>query len=226
MAETRILPVRNINSSACRGTLRLSCAQGGTRLEPMLRCRDAGSITLYAMLRRGRITRAEADGAGFFVAASDVAGAIILLDGTIAGAAFYGISAAERERAFTAVRMEETRRQSAQKRQSCPCAAEREEPQLSSPVSPAEPTSPQEQYQPSAVQSSAEEGDTEPKSDVGRALLERANRLFTPPDANAEPFVPRPYVRDEQPAAAPKPIPPIEQQPSCRNRCRGNSRRR
>lgn len=226
MAETRILPVRSINSSACRGTLRLSCVQGGTRLEPMLQCRKAGSVTLYAMLRRGRVTRAEADGAGYFVAASDVAGAIILIDGTIAGAAFYGITAAERERAFTAVRMEEARRQSAQKRQGCPCAAAPEEPQLSPPICPAEPTSPQEQYQPAAVQNTAEEGDAEPKSDVGRALLERANRLFTPPDANAEPFVPRPYVRDEQPAAAPMPIPPIEQQPSCRNRCRGNSRRR
>ena len=220
MAETRILPVRSINSSACRGTLRLSCVQGGTRLEPMLRCRDAAGVTLYAMLRRGRVTRAEADGAGYFVAANDVAGAIILMDGTIAGAAFYGISAAARERAFTAVRMEEARRQS------CPCTAEREEPQLLPPVGPAEPTSPQEQYQSAAAQNTAEEGDAEPKSDVGRALLERANRLFTPPDANAEPFVPRPYVRNEQPAAAPKPIPPIEQQPSCRNRCRGNSRRR
>lgn len=226
MAETRILPVRSINSSACRGTLRLSCVQGGTRLEPMLQCRKAGSVTLYAMLRRGRVTRAEADGAGFFVAASDVAGAIILIDGTIAGAAFYGITAAERERAFTAVRMEEARRQSAQKRQGCPCTAAPEEPQLSPPICPAEPTLPQEQYRPAPVQNSAEEGDAEPKSDVGRALLERANRLFTPPDANAEPFVPRPYVRDEQPAAAQKPIPPIEQQPSCRNRCRGNSRRR
>lgn len=222
MAETRILPVRSINSSACRGTLKLSCVQGGTRLEPMLRCRDAAGITLYAMLRRGRVTRAEADGAGYFVAANDVAGAIILMDGTIAGAAFYGISAAARERAFTAVRMDEARRQGEQKRQSCPCAAEREEPQLC----PAEPTAPQEQYRPAPVQNSAEDGETEPKSDVGRALLERANRLFTPPDANAEPFVPRPYVRNEQPAAAPKPIPPIEQQPSCRNRCRGNSRRR
>lgn len=226
MAETRILPVRSINSSACRGTLKLSCVQGGMRLEPMLQCRKAGSVTLYAMLRRGRVTRAEADGAGFFVAASDVAGAIILIDGMIAGAAFYGITAAERERAFTAVRMEEARRQSAQKRQGCPCAATPEEPQLSPPICPAEPTAPQEQYQPAAAQNSAEEGDAEPKSDVGRALLERANRLFTPPDANAEPFVPRPYVRDEQPAAAQKPIPPIEQQPSCRNRCRGNSRRR
>lgn len=226
MAETRILPVRSINSSACRGTLRLSCVQGGTRLEPMLQCRKAGSVTLYAMLRRGRVTRAEADGAGFFVAASDVAGAIILIDGTIAGAAFYGIGAAERERAFTAVRMEEARRQSAQKRQGCLRITAPEEPQLSPPICPAEPTSPQEQYQPAAAQNSAEEGDAEPKSDVGRALLERANRLFTPPDANAEPFVPRPYVRDEQPAAAQKPIPPIEQQPSCRNRCRGNSRRR
>ena len=226
MAETRILPVRSINSSACRGTLRLSCVQGGTRLEPMLRCRDAAGVTLYAMLRRGRVTRAEADGAGYFVAANDVAGAIILMDGTIAGAAFYGISAAARERAFTAVRMEEARRQGEQKRQSCPCTAEREEPQLLPPVGPAEPTSPQEQYQCAAAQNTAEEGDAEPKSDVGRALLERANRLFTPPDANAEPFVPRPYVRNEQPAAAPKPIPPIEQQPSCRNRCRGNSRRR
>ena len=94
------------------------------------------------------------------------------------------------------------------------------------PISPAEPTVPQEQYRPAPVQNSAEDGETEPKSDVGRALLERANRLFTPPDANAEPFVPRPYVRNEQPAAAPKPIPPIEQQPSCRNRCRGNNRRR
>ena len=178
------------------------------------------------MLRRGRVTRAEADGAGYFVAANDVAGAIILMDGTIAGAAFYGISAAARERAFTAVRMEEARRQGEQKRQSCPCAAAREEPQLLPPVGPAEPTSPQEQYRPAPVQNSAEDGETEPKSDVGRALLERANRLFTPPDANAEPFVPRPYVRNEQPAAAPKPIPPIEQQPSCRNRCRGNSRRR
>lgn len=226
MAETRILPVRSINSSACRGTLRLSCVQGGTRLEPMLRCRDAAGVTLYAMLRRGRVTRAEADAAGYFVAANDVAGAIILMDGTIAGAAFYGISAAARERAFTAVRMEEARRQGEQKRQSCPCTAEREEPQLLPPVGPAEPTSPQEQYQSAAAQNTAEEGDAEPKSDVGRALLERANRLFTPPDANAEPFVPRPYVRNEQPAAAPKPIPPIEQQPSCRNRCRGNSRRR
>lgn len=226
MAETRILPVRSINSSACRGTLKLSCVQGGMRLEPMLQCRKAGSVTLYAMLRRGRVTRAEADGAGFFVAASDVAGAIILIDGMIAGAAFYGITAAERERAFTAVRMEEARRQSAQKRQGCPCAAAREEPQLLPPVSPAEPTSPQEQLKSAPVQNSAEEGETEPKSDVGRALLERANRLFTPPDANAEPFVPRPYVRNEQPAAAPKPIPPIEQQPSCRNRCRGNSGRR
>lgn len=226
MAETRILPVRSINSSACRGTLRLSCVQGGTRLEPMLRCRDAAGVTLYAMLRRGRVTRAEADGAGYFVAANDVAGAIILMDGTIAGAAFYGISAAARERAFTAVRMEEARRQGEQKRQSCPCTAEREEPQLLPPVGPAEPTSPQEQYQSAAAQNTAEEGDAEPKSDVGRALLERANRLFTPPDANAEPFVPRPYVRNEQPAATPKPIPPIEQQPSCRNRCRGNSRRR
>lgn len=226
MAETRILPVRSINSSACRGTLRLSCVQGGTRLEPMLRCRDAAGITLYAMLRRGRVTRAEADGASYFVAANDVAGAIILMDGTIAGAAFYGISAAARERAFTAVRMEEARRQGEQKRQSCPCAAAREEPQLLPPVSPAEPTSPQEQLKSAPVQSSAEEGETGPKSDVGRALLERANRLFTPPDANAEPFVPRPYVRNEQPAAAPKPIPPIEQQPSCRNRCRGNNRRR
>lgn len=226
MAETRILPVRSINSSACRGTLKLSCVQGGTRLEPMLRCRDAAGITLYAMLRRGRVTMAEADGAGFFVAASDVAGAIILIDGTIAGAAFYGISAAARERAFTAVRMEEARRQSAQKRQGCPCTAAPEEPQLSPPICPAEPTAPQEQYQPAAAQNSAEEGETEPKSDVGRALLERANRLFTPPDANAEPFVPRPYVRNEQPAAAQKPIPPIEQQPSCRNRCRGNNRRR
>lgn len=226
MAETRILPVRSINSSACRGTLRLSCVQGGTRLEPMLRCRDAAGITLYAMLRRGRVTRAEADGAGYFVAANDVAGAIILMDGTIAGAAFYGISAAARERAFTAVRMEEARQQGEQKRQSCPCTAEREEPQLLPPVGPAEPTSPQEQLKSAPVQSSAEDGETEPKSDVGRALLERANRLFTPPDANAEPFVPRPYVRNEQPAAAPKPIPPIEQQPSCRNRCRGNSRRR
>ena len=226
MAETRILPVRSINSSACRGTLRLSCVQGGTRLEPMLRCRDAAGVTLYAMLRRGRVTRAEADGAGYFVAANDVAGAIILMDGTIAGAAFYGISAAARERAFTAVRMEEARRQGEQKRQSCPCTAEREEPQLLPPVGPAEPTSPQEQYQSAAAQNTAEEGDAEPKSDVGRALLERANRLFTPPDANAEPFVPRPYVRNEQPAAAPKPIPPIEQQHSCRNRCRGNSRRR
>ena len=226
MAETRILPVRSINSSACRGTLRLSCVQGGPRLEPMLRCRDAAGVTLYAMLRRGRVTRAEADGAGYFVAANDVAGAIILMDGTIAGAAFYGISAAARERAFTAVRMEEARRQGEQKRQSCPCTAEREEPQLLPPVGPAEPTSPQEQYQSAAAQNTAEEGDAEPKSDVGRALLERANRLFTPPDANAEPFVPRPYVRNEQPAAAPKPIPPIEQQPSCRNRCRGNSRRR
>ena len=226
MAETRILPVRSINSSACHGTLRLSCVQGGTRLEPMLRCRDAAGVTLYAMLRRGRVTRAEADGAGYFVAANDVAGAIILMDGTIAGAAFYGISAAARERAFTAVRMEEARRQGEQKRQSCPCTAEREEPQLLPPVGPAEPTSPQEQYQSAAAQNTAEEGDAEPKSDVGRALLERANRLFTPPDANAEPFVPRPYVRNEQPAAAPKPIPPIEQQPSCRNRCRGNSRRR
>lgn len=197
MAETRILPVRSINSSACRGTLKLSCVQGGTRLEPMLQCRKAGSVTLYAMLRRGRVMRADADGAGYFVAANDVAGAIILMDGTIAGAAFYGISAAARE-----------------------------EPQLSPPISPAEPTSPQEQYRPAPVQNSAEDGETEPKSDVGRALLERANRLFTPPDANAEPFVPRPYVRNEQPAAAPKPIPPIEQQPSCRNRCRGNSRRR
>lgn len=227
MAETRILPVRSINSSACRGTLKLSCVQGGTRLEPMLQCRKAGSVTLYAMLRRGRVTRAEADGAGYFVAASDVAGAIILMDGTIAGAAFYGISAAARERAFTAVRMEEARRQGEQKRQSCPCAAAREEPQLLPPVGPAEPTSPQEQYRrPAPVQNSAEEGETGPKSDVGRALLERANRLFTPPDANAEPFVPRPYVRNEQPAAAQKPIPPIEQQPSCRNRCRGNNRRR
>lgn len=226
MAETRILPVRSINSSACRGTLKLSCVQGGTRLEPMLQCRKAGSVTLYAMLRRGRVTRAEADGAGFFVAASDVAGAIILIDGTIVGAAFYGITAAERERAFTAVRMEEARRQSAQKRQGCPCTAAPEEPQLLPPICPAEPTSPQEQYQPAPVQNSADEGETEPKSDVGRALLERANRLFTPPDANAEPFVPRPYVRDEQPAAAQKPIPPIEQQPSCRNRCRGNNRRR
>lgn len=226
MAETRILPVRSINSSACRGTLRLSCVQGGTRLEPMLRCRDAAGVTLYAMLRRGRVTRAEADGAGYFVAANDVAGAIILMDGTIAGAAFYGISAAARERAFTAVRMEEARRQGEQKRQSCPCTAEREEPQLLPPVGPAEPTSPQEQYQSAAAQNTAEEGDAEPKSDVGRALLERANRLFTPPDANAEPFVPRPYVRGEQPAAAQKPIPPIEQQPSCRNRCRGNNRRR
>lgn len=226
MAETRILPVRSINSSACRGTLRLSCVQGGTRLEPMLQCRKAGSATLYAMLRRGRVTRAEADGAGFFVAASDVAGAIILMDGTIAGAAFYGITAAERERAFTAVRIEEARRQSAQKRQGCPCAAAPEEPQLSPPICPAEPTSPREQYRPAPVQNSAEDGETEPKSDVGRALLERANRLFTPPDANAEPFVPRPYVRNEQPAAASKPIPPIEQQSSCRNRCRGNSRRR
>ena len=111
MAETRILPVRSINSSACRGTLRLSCVQGGTRLEPMLQCRKAGSVTLYAMLRRGRVMRADADGAGYFVAANDVAGAIILMDGTIAGAAFYGISAAARERAFTAVRMEEARRQ-------------------------------------------------------------------------------------------------------------------
>ncbi len=228
MAVSRILPVRNINSSACRGTLKLSCTQGGTRLEPMLQCRNAGSITLYAMLRRGRVMRADADGAGFFVAANDVAGAIILLDGTIAGAAFYGISAAERERAFTAVRMEEARRQSEQKRQSRPCTAEREEPQLSPPVSPAEPTARQEQCQPAAAQNSAEDGETEPRSDVGRALLERANRLFTPPDANAEPFVPRPYVRDEQPAApaAPKPIPPIEQQPSYRPRCRGNNRRR
>ena len=226
MAETRILPVRSINSSACRGTLRLSCVQGGTRLEPMLRCRDAAGITLYAMLRRGRVTRAEADGASYFVAANDVAGAIILMDGTIAGAAFYGISAAARERAFTAVRMEEARRQGEQKRQSCPCAAAPEEPQLLPPICPAEPTSPQEQLKSAPVQSSAEEGETEPKSDVGRALLERANRLFTPPDANAEPFVPRPYVRDEQPAAAPKPIPPIEQQPSYRPRCRGNSRRR
>lgn len=226
MAETRILPVRNINSSACRGTLKLSCVQGGTRLEPMLRCRDAAGITLYAMLRRGRVTRADADGAGYFVAANDVAGAIILMDGTIAGAAFYGISAAARERAFTAVRMEEARRQGEQKRQSCPCAAAREEPQLLPPVSPAEPTSPQEQLKSAPVPSSAEDGETEPKSDVGRALLERANRLFTPPDANAEPFVPRPYVRGEQPAAAQKPIPPIEQQPSCRNRCRGNNRRR
>lgn len=226
MAETRILPVRSINSSACRGTLRLSCVQGGTRLEPMLRCRDAAGITLYAMLRRGRVMRADADGAGYFVAANDVAGAIILVDGTIAGAAFYGISAAARERAFTAVRMDEAWRQGEQKRQSCPCAAEREEPQLLPPVSPAEPTSPQEQYQSAAAQNTAEDGETEPKSDVGRALLERANRLFTPPDANAEPFVPRPYVRNEQPAAAPKPIPPIEQQPSCRNRCRGNNRRR
>lgn len=226
MAETRILPVRSINSSACRGTLRLSCVQGGTRLEPMLRCRDAAGITLYAMLRRGRVTRAEADGASYFVAANDVAGAIILMDGTIAGAAFYGISAAARERAFTAVRMEEARRQGEQKRQSCPCAAAPEEPQLLPPICPAEPTSPQEQLKSAPVQSSAEEGETEPKSDVGRALLERANRLFTPPDANAEPFVPRPYVRNEQPAAAPKPIPPIEQQPSCRNRCRGNNRRR
>ena len=226
MAETRILPVRSINSSACRGTLKLSCVQGGTRLEPMLRCRDAAGITLYAMLRRGRVTRAEADGAGYFVAANDVAGAIILMDGTIAGAAFYGISAAARERAFTAVRMEEARRQGEQKRQSCPCAAAREEPQLLPPVGPAEPTSPQEQLKSAPVQSSAEEGETGPKSDVGRALLERANRLFTPPDANAEPFVPRPYVRNEQPEAAPKPIPPIEQQPSCRTRCRGNNRRR
>lgn len=145
MAETRILPVRSINSSACRGTLRLSCVQGGTRLEPMLQCRKAGSVTLYAMLRRGRVMRADADGAGYFVAANDVAGAIILLDGIIAGAAFYGISAAARERAFTAVRMEEARRQGEQKRQSCPCAAEREEPQLLPPVGPAEPTSPQEQ---------------------------------------------------------------------------------
>lgn len=226
MAASRTLPIRNINSSACRGTLKLSCAQGGTRLEPMLQYRSAGSMTLYAMLRRGRVMKAETDGAGYFVAASDVAGAIILLDGTIAGAAFYGITAVERERAFTAVRMEEARRQGEQKRQSCPCAAAPEEPQLSPPVCPAEPASPQEQYQPAAAQNSAEEGDTEPKSDVGRALLERANRLFTPPDANAEPFVPRPYVRDEQPAAAPKPIPPIEQQPSCRNHRRGNSRRR
>ena len=226
MAETRILPVRSINSSACRGTLKLSCVQGGTRLEPMLRCRDAAGITLYAMLRRGRVTRAEADGAGYFVAANDVAGAIILMDGTIAGAAFYGISAAARERAFTAVRMEEARRQGEQKRQSCPCAAAREEPQLLPPVGPAEPTSPQEQLKSAPVQSSAEDGETGPKSDVGRALLERANRLFTPPDANAEPFVPRPYVRNEQPEAAPKPIPPIEQQPSCRTRCRGNNRRR
>lgn len=226
MAETRILPVRNINSSACRGTLRLSCVQGGTRLEPMLRCRDAAGITLYAMLRRGRVMRADADGAGYFVAANDVAGAIILMDGTIAGAAFYGISAGARERAFTAVRMEEARRQGEQRRQSCPYTAAPEEPQLSPPICPAELTSPQEQLKSAPVQSSAEEGETGPKSDVGRALLERANRLFTPPDANAEPFVPRPYVRNEQPAAAPKPIPPIEQQPSCRNRCRGNNRRR
>lgn len=227
MAETRILPVRSINSSACRGTLKLSCVQGGTRLEPMLQCRKAGSVTLYAMLRRGRVMRADADGAGYFVAASDVAGAIILMDGTIAGAAFYGITAAERERAFTAVRMEEARRQSAQKRQGCLRTTAPEEPQLSPPICPAEPTAPQEQYQqPAAAQNTAEDGDAEPKSDVGRALLERANRLFTPPDANAEPFVPRPYVRGEQPAAAPKPIPPIEQQPSCRNRCRGNNRRR
>lgn len=226
MAETRILPVRSINSSACRGTLKLSCVQGGTRLEPMLQCRKAGSVTLYAMLRRGRVMRADADGAGYFVAANDVAGAIILMDGTIAGAAFYGISAAARERAFTAVRMEEARRQGEQKRQSCPCAAAREEPQLLPPVSPAEPTSPQEQLKSAPVPSSAEDGETGPKSDVGRALLERANRLFTPPDANAEPFVPRPYVRNEQPEAASKPIPPIEQQPSCRNRCRGNNRRR
>ena len=131
MAETRILPVRSINSSACRGTLRLSCVQGGTRLEPMLQCRKAGSVTLYAMLRRGRVTRAEADGAGYFVAANDVAGAIILMDGTIAGAAFYGISAAARERAFTAVRMEEARRQGEQRRQSC-----RSYRRLSAPPSP------------------------------------------------------------------------------------------
>lgn len=109
MTPSRILPIRSMNRSHCRGTLKLSGAPGGTRIELSLRGCTAAQAEAYALLRGGHVLRAESSGTGFFVAAGSVAGAIILINGTIAGAAFAGISAAEWERAFTAVRMAQSR---------------------------------------------------------------------------------------------------------------------
>ena len=250
-----------MNRSDCRGTLKLSGTSGGTRIELSLRGCTAAQAETYALLRGGRVLRAERSGTGFFVAAGSVAGAIILINGTIAGAAFAGISAAERERAFTAVRMAQSRQRSAQAEQPRRCDAapqtadsaeqgagagyaeedmfapmhaaqsRRQSAQTEQPrrydAAPQTADSAEQVYLPVAGAGYAEEGEAEPQSEVGRALLKRANRLFVPPDANAEPFVPRPYVRDEPPiSTAAAPIPPIEQQPSCRPRRCGNNRRR
>ncbi len=229
MLYSKTLPLRGVGSSPLSGTLRLSTLDRGTRLEPMLRTNICGELNVYAV-RAGSVHCAERRNGFYYVGIRGINGAIIVQNGHVIAAAFSGMSASERERAFAAVRMAEAKKIPSQQVPSSPPESRT--------AAQGEP-SPQKGYDAGTF--------FEPKSDVARALVAQANRLFTPPDANADEFIPRPYVRDDAQVPqltidpigkeAPVSCPPINArgapnrgsapQPQCRrDRCRTSGKQK
>lgn len=189
MLYSKTLPLRGVGRSSLRGTLKLISLDEGTRLEIVLPALSYDELSVYALCGSAAFY-AECRGDHYHVGIKGVNGAIIVQNTRMVAAAFSGMSALERERAFAAVRMAEAKRASARQvradRQNCPQAQGEILPKY--------------KYD-------NEFGEL--KSDVARALMARANRLFAPPDNAAEEFVPRPYV----PSAPQQAIEPIGKEP-------------
>lgn len=216
----RILPIRSVGRNGCRGTLKLTQTSSGTMLEPALPRTAAEGCAVYAVLRGGGIEHAKAEGGAYYAAAVNAAGALITKNGQITGAAFAQLSQAEREKACTAVRLAEAARAngSANAKAASPAQKQAAAPHgaaygTAAPAAPA-----------------AANNDPPLKSEIARRLAAQANRLFAPPDANAEPFMPRPYERDAAPiapASTPTPLPPANHAaPACPRRTPARSGRR
>lgn len=178
MLYSKTLPLRGVGRSSLRGTLKLISLDNGTRLEIVLPTLSYDELSVYA-LRSGAAFYAEHRGDYYHVGINGVSGAIIVRNGSMIAAAFSNMSASERERAFSTVRMAETRRDSARQMR----AEKQSRPQVQSELPP-------------KYKYNENEFD-ELKSDVARALMAKANSLFAPPDNAAEEFVPRPYVRGD-----------------------------
>ena len=231
MAAQRILPLRSLGKNKVRGVMRLTSEGGSTALRLCIQSGSLAEPCAFMLLAGGNIIKAALRSDGSFLAEAGfhlVRGAIIASGTSLAAMASFGISNLDMDNALTSARISLGKSVRSVK----PMPAEQAEANIA----------PQSTSKPAAGAAGAYE-DPEPKSKVAKELLLRSNKLFAPPDDNAEPFIPRPYVRDNESAQskagtnAPQrePVPPAprnavfpaqhfpQPQQKC-NRCRMNSR--
>lgn len=227
MAAQRILPLRSLGKNKVRGVMRLTSEGGSTALRLCIQSGSLAEPCAFMLLAGGNIIKAALRSDGSFLAEAGfhlVRGAIIASGTSLAAMASFGISNLDMDKALTSARISLGKSVRSVK----PMPAEQAEPPAvsdsgavqrqnkqadnapanikpnntiaSGAASKAEANiAPQSTSKPAAGAAGAYE-DPEPKSKVAKELLLRSNKLFAPPDDNAEPFIPRPYVRDNESA--------------------------